>query len=89
MGMIVSRYQIPVGAEIETQPGSHGRVLRNRLGITRKSEMDQAEYRALIDVQQRYLLDISASTRFDAALIRRMHRDWLGAFMIGRGSIVP
>jgi cell filamentation protein len=73
----MTRYQTPIGAEVEMQPGSHGRVLRNRLGITRKTEMDRTEYLALVAVQQRYLLRISASTRFDIALICRMHRDWL------------
>lgn len=84
----MSRYQIPRGIEVEAQPGSRGRVLRNLLGITGKSEMDQVEYLSLITVQQRYLTrtSISPETRFDAAFIRRMHRDWLGSIYAWAGE---
>ncbi len=73
-----SRYQQPPGPEAEAEPGSRGRVLRNRLGIRRKREMDVAEYEALLRAQEAYLQRISAETRFTAALIRELHRDWLG-----------
>jgi hypothetical protein len=46
------RYQPPAGPEGETEPGSRGRVLRNRLGIRRKREMDVAEYEALLRAQE-------------------------------------
>ena len=72
------RYQPPAGPEAEAEPGSRGRVLRNRLGIRRKREIDVAEYEALLRVQEAYLQRISADTRFTAALFREMHRDWLG-----------
>src|SRR5947199_10710700 len=71
-------YQPPVRPEAETEPGSRGRVLRNRPGIRRKRDMDAAEYEALLRTQEAYLEQISAETRFTAALIRQMHRDWLG-----------
>ncbi|HOM84013.1 MAG TPA: Fic family protein [Armatimonadota bacterium] len=73
------RYRPPEGAEAETQPGSRGLILRNRLGITRKREMDQAENDALLAAQSLYLERITPETRFTAALLREMHRDWLGA----------
>jgi cell filamentation protein, protein adenylyltransferase len=73
-----SRYQPPAGPEAEAEPGSRGRVLRNRLGIRRKRDIDAAEYEALLRAQEAYLQRISAETRFTAALLREMHRDWLG-----------
>jgi cell filamentation protein len=73
-----SRYQPPAGPEAEAEPGSRGGVLRNRLGIRRKREMDVAENEALLRAQEAYLARISAETRFTAALLREMHRDWLG-----------
>jgi len=76
-----SRYQPPAGVEAETEPGSHGRVLRNRLGIRRKREMDAAEYEALLRAQEAYLQRISADTRFTASLLREMHREWLADLM--------
>ncbi|MBP6965482.1 MAG: Fic family protein [Armatimonadetes bacterium] len=72
------RYRLPDGAEAQFQPGSHRRVLANRLGIIRKRDMDQAEYEALVQVQERYLHIITSDTRFTAVLLRKMHRDWLG-----------
>jgi len=44
----VSRYTTPTGPEAEFQPGSRRQVLRNRLGIARKRDMDRAEYAALV-----------------------------------------
>ena len=43
------------GIEGEYQPGSAKRVLRNKLGIQRKTEMDKIEADALIATQARYL----------------------------------
>lgn len=45
------RYRTPHGPEAETEPGSRGRVLCNRLGIRLKREMDRAEYEALLAAQ--------------------------------------
>ncbi len=82
----VSRYASPAGAEAEVQPGSRGRVLRNRLGITRKQEMDNAEFQALLQAQEAYIERISAETRFTAALLCEMHRDWLGEIYVWAGQ---
>jgi len=40
--------------------------------------MDRAEYETLLRVQEEYLKKITPKTRFTTALIRQMHRDWLG-----------
>jgi cell filamentation protein len=68
------------------QPGSHGRVLRNLLGIRRRRDMDRAEYEALRQAQEAYLEQISPDTRFTAALLREMHRDWLGGIYEWAGA---
>jgi len=80
------RYRRPEGAEAEAQPGSRGRVLRNRLGILRKREMDRAEHEALLAAQSRYLERITPETQFTAALLREMHRDWLGGIYAWAGQ---
>jgi cell filamentation protein len=72
------RYVTPTGAEAETQPGSRDRVLRNLLGIRRKTEMDRAEFEALLRAQKGYLGRIGPDTRVTTVLLRQMHRDWLG-----------
>jgi len=72
------RYRCASGSEGEFQPGSHGRVLRNLANLTRKRDMDLAEFEALVTAQAAYLKRIGPDTRFTAELICRMHRDWLG-----------
>ncbi len=73
-----NRYALATGVEVEAEPGSRGRVLRNRLGITRKRVMEEAEYDALLRAQERFTQEIAADTRFTAAYLCQMHRDWLG-----------
>lgn len=83
---VVSRYTVAKGVEGEFEPGSRGRVLRNRLGIVHKREMDRLEFEALIAVQERYYNLIEDNTRFTAELICRMHRDWLGDLFSWAGA---
>jgi len=73
------RYLTPRGLEAQSEPGSRGRVLRNRLGISSKSEMDRVEFEALLQTQEKYLRGITSTTRFTAEMIRRIHLEWLGA----------
>jgi cell filamentation protein len=74
----MSRYQPAIGPEAESEPGSRGLVLRNKLGITTKREMDQVEYDALIDAQKRLVVNFEDDVPFTAQFIRDMHRSWLG-----------
>jgi len=73
-----SRYVTPKGPEAQWQPGSHGRVLRNLLGIRRKTEMDHVELDAMVRAQTKYLARIGPDTRLTASLLCQMHRGWLG-----------
>jgi cell filamentation protein len=72
------RYRTPSGPQAQAEPGSHGRVLRNRLGIRSKREMDRAEYEALLAAQTAYLDRITPDTRFTPQSLCQMHLDWLG-----------
>lgn len=73
------RYETSGLVEGQYQPGSHGRVLRNLLGITRKREMDRTELekqvRAMADLVDRY----DRNHIFTADDIRGIHRVWLGS----------
>lgn len=73
-----SRYTVSMGVEGEFEPGSNGTVLRNKLGVTSRDEIDRIEYEALMEVQKRYYRIITPETRFSAALLKRMHKDFLG-----------
>ena len=72
------RYDVAGLEEAQWEPSSRGRVLRNRLGIRSKREMDRAEARE----QMRALEELTAlydqDHRFTAADICRIHRIWLG-----------
>lgn len=84
----VSRYTTATGPEVEYEPRSRRRVLKNRLGIVSKTEMDALEAEALADVQTRYFVEgvVTSETRFTADLVRQMHRDWLGDIYEWAGS---
>ncbi len=75
---LFSRYTVARGVEAETQPGSRGRVLKNRRGITSKREIDRLEFEHLVSAQEEYYEIIENTTRFTASLIGEMHRAWLG-----------
>ncbi|MBM4025463.1 MAG: hypothetical protein FJ280_08650 [Planctomycetes bacterium] len=64
-----SRYVTPKGAEAEFEPGSRGWVLRNRLHIQRKLEMDRVEFEALLAAQSLYLRRMSDVMAFQAGLL--------------------
>ena len=74
---MAGRYEA-VGIEAETEPGSRGRVLRNRLGLNRVRDIQQAESDALLAVQEWALGHYSADHRFAAADLCELHRRWLG-----------
>jgi cell filamentation protein len=48
--------------------------------------MDKAEFDALVRVQETYLEQIGQETRFTAALICQMHKDWLGHMFVWAGQ---
>lgn len=66
------------GPEAEYQPGSRGRVLANRFGITRVRDMQRAETRALLDLTDCLLDEVGENQRFTAADLRHWHARWLG-----------
>jgi cell filamentation protein len=74
----VNRKYMATGPEAEFQPGSRGRVLRNRLGITRVRDMNEAESQALLIAQEAALDHFGPEHRFTASDICDLHRLWLG-----------
>jgi cell filamentation protein len=80
------RYVTPDGPEGEFQPGSRNRILRNLLGITKKTDMDRAEYESLLKAQELFLERVGPETCFTADLIKEMHRCWLGGIYLWAGE---
>lgn len=66
------------GAEGEFQPGSDGRVLRNKLAITDAVEMDEAELALLHKLYEALLLEDFPDRRLSVVDLKAWHRRWLG-----------
>jgi len=66
------------GPEVEFEPGSRGRVLRNLLGIRRVRDMNAAESQALELAQVDAVDHYGPNHRFTADDVRALHRLWLG-----------
>lgn len=80
------RYRTPTGDEATFQPGSRGRVLLNRPGITSRREMDRLEYAALVRAQEKFYRRLTPTTRITTALLCDMHREWLGGIYSWAGK---
>ena len=72
------RYDTSALPEAQFELGSRGRVLRNKLRIKSKREMDEAESVALKIATDKLLGMYDAGHRFTADDIRSMHKIWLG-----------
>lgn len=72
------RYNTSGMIEAQYEPGSRGRVLKNKLGIKRKRGMDEAESVALKVALDTLLGIYNENHRFTAEDIRKMHKIWLG-----------
>ena len=72
------RYDISDLPEAQGEPGSRGRVLRNKLGIKSKREMDEAESVALKTAIDKLVYMYDDEHRFTVEDIRTMHKVWLG-----------
>ncbi|MFH1859707.1 MAG: Fic family protein [bacterium] len=75
---MVSKYSTEGLIEAEFQPGSRGRVLKNKLGITGKRKMDHLETQALLETQEYYYRVISKDDPIAEDLIKEMHYKFLG-----------
>jgi cell filamentation protein len=71
------RYDTASLIEVQFEPGSHGRVLKNKLGIKLKREIDEAESVALKAAIDKFLRMYDESHRFTSADIKTMHKIWL------------
>jgi cell filamentation protein len=73
-----SRYDASHLIEATFEPGSHGRVLKNKLGIKSKHEMDRLEKNEQIRALEELVRMFGKGYRFTAADVYKIHRVWLG-----------
>jgi cell filamentation protein len=72
------RYDVSHLEEAQFEPGSRGRVLKNKLGITSKREMDKSEREEQLRAIEKLADIYNAEHRFISADICNMHKIWLG-----------
>lgn len=72
--------------ESDFEPESHESVLKNRLGITTKDSINEAETIALKAVADELLGLYDAGHKFTASDIQFMHRAWLGSIYSWAGE---
>ncbi len=75
---MVTRYDTDSLTEVQFEPGSRGRVLKNILGIRSKRKMDALEATKLVAVTDWAIRHVTADQRFTAAEICKWHTQWLG-----------
>ena len=80
------RYNVSKLPEAQFEPGSHGRVLRNLLGIRQKREMDQVEARELRRALEELIGTYDQQHRFTEADIRKIHKIWLALIYAWAGQ---
>ncbi len=81
------RYDQGSDAERDYEPGSGGQVLRNKLGLTDLHLVDSTEAALLALAQSRSFDEIGTETQFSVAVVRDLHRDWLGELYDFAGEI--
>jgi cell filamentation protein len=73
-----SRYDASSLIEDQYEPGSRGRVLKNKLGIKGKREMSRIETRELLNATRVMIDKIDRDHRFTKEDISYMHSLWMG-----------
>ncbi len=84
--MKTSRYDTDHLTEAQFEPGSGGRVLKNRLGIHSKRLMDELEAAKLAEATDWAIRHVTVDQRFTAADICQWHRQWLGEIYAWAGE---
>ena len=72
------KYDTSALVEAQYEPGSRGRVLKNKLGIKRRREMDRVEIDALARSMVKLAGMFAQAHRFKAKDICLIHKIWLG-----------
>lgn len=72
----MSRYHI-AGSQGALQAGSNDQVLKNKLGLTRAVDIDEAELVLLQKLYESVLRDHLPSARISVLHLRRWHKRWL------------
>ena len=82
---MTNRYGTTNNIEAQFEPGSYGRVLANKLGISDPAEMDDIELDLLNRLHEGVIDSVEADQRITVADFREWHRRWLGNVYVWAG----
>ena len=82
---MTGRYDTAGNVEAQFEPGSNGRVLANKLGISDVEEMDDIELDLLNRLREDILGSVEADQRITVADVCEWHRRWLGNVYVWAG----
>ena len=74
---MTDRYHLP-GTQRAFQPGSDGRVLANKFGITQPEDMDELELELLTQLYEDVLIRNLPDRQLAVDDLKTWHRRWLG-----------
>ena len=80
------RYDTTGNVEAQFEPGSCGRVLANKLGISIPDDMDDIELNLLVRLHEHVLWSMEPDQRLTVADLREWHRHWLGNVYVWAGQ---
>jgi cell filamentation protein len=80
------KYDVAGLSEAQYEPGSQGLVLKNLLGVKKKSEMNQLEAVALKQAEDILFRKYGTNHRFTAKDICQIHKLWLGKIYLWAGQ---
>ncbi|MEA1924178.1 MAG: Fic family protein [Pseudomonadota bacterium] len=80
------RYDTSGLLEGQYEPGSRGRVLKNRRGIAKRREMDEIEAREQLRALNEFIGTYDREHRFSNTDICHMHKLWLGKIYAWAGQ---
>ena len=83
--LVTGRYDTAGNVEAQFEPGSRGRVLANKLGISNAEDMDDVELDLLKRLYVDLLGSVEADRRLTVADICEWHRRWLGNVYVWAG----
>ncbi|WP_428101098.1 Fic/DOC family protein [Candidatus Rariloculus sp.] len=82
---MTGRYDTTGNIEAQFEPGSCGRVLANKLGISEPEEMNDVELDLLNRLHESVIDSVEADQPVTVADVREWHRRWLGNVYVWAG----
>lgn len=71
----MNRYRAK-GLQGTTEPGSDGRVMANKLGLTDQESLDEAETELLFKLYEEVFDSLEEDQPLDTALLKQWHHRW-------------